>query len=59
MSFRFDMMLPVMQSTGELTEYAGELAAERAESILREKITEADQRRLFEQSLKDVREVQG
>lgn len=43
----------------ELTEYAGELATERAEAILREKITESDQRRLFEQSLKELREVQG
>ena len=43
----------------ELTEYAGQLSAERAEAILKQTITEADQRRLFEQSLKDVREVQG
>lgn len=43
----------------ELTEYAGELATERAEAILREKITDADQKRLFEQSLKELREVQG
>jgi F-type H+-transporting ATPase subunit b len=43
----------------ELTEYAGQLSAERAEQILKQNITEADQRRLFEQSLNDVREVQG
>jgi F-type H+-transporting ATPase subunit b len=43
----------------ELTEYAGQLSAERAEAILKQAITETDQRRLFEESLKDVREVQG
>ena len=41
----------------ELTEYAGELAAGRAESILRESITAEDQRNLFRQSLKQVGEV--
>jgi F-type H+-transporting ATPase subunit b len=41
----------------ELTEYAGELAAERAEQILRETITEDDQRRLFQDSLRQVTEV--
>ena len=43
----------------ELTEYAGQLSAERAEAILKQAITETDQRRLFEESLKDVREAQG
>ncbi len=43
----------------ELTEYAGELATDRAAAILKETITEADQRKLFEQSLQDLREVQG
>ncbi|MBK5258450.1 MAG: ATP synthase F0 subunit B [Thermoanaerobaculia bacterium] len=43
----------------ELTEYAGELATARAAAILKETITEADQRKLFEQSLQDLREVQG
>lgn len=43
----------------ELTEYAGQLSAERAEEILKQTITEKDQRKLFEQSLNDVREVQG
>ncbi|MGZ8830409.1 MAG: F0F1 ATP synthase subunit B family protein [Thermoanaerobaculia bacterium] len=41
----------------ELTEYAGQLATERAESILRETITESDQRKLFEESLRQVGEV--
>ena len=41
----------------ELTEYAGQLAAERAEAILREKTTEADQRKLFDESLRQVGEV--
>jgi ATP synthase F0 subunit b len=38
----------------ELTEYAGELAAERAESILRERIDEKDQSRLFHESLREL-----
>ena len=43
----------------ELTEYAGTLAAERAESLLREKITEDDRRKLFESSVREVSEVQS
>ena len=43
----------------ELTEYAGELAAERAEQILREKINDDDQKRLFQDSLRQVSEVRG
>jgi len=38
----------------ELTEYAGELASDRAEQLLREKITDADRQRLFRESLKEV-----
>jgi F-type H+-transporting ATPase subunit b len=38
----------------ELTEYAAELAAERAESILREKITPEDQKKLFGESVAEV-----
>jgi F-type H+-transporting ATPase subunit b len=41
----------------ELTEYAGELAAQRAEQILREKITDQDQKNLFQESLREVSEV--
>lgn len=43
----------------ELTEFAGQLAAERAEQILREKITDQDQRKLFEESLREVGEVKS
>lgn len=43
----------------ELTEYAGELAAQRAEQIVREKITDADQKRLFSESVKEVAEAQS
>jgi len=43
----------------ELTEYAGQLAAERAEGILRERINEQDQARLFNESLREVEEVKG
>lgn len=38
----------------ELTEYAGQLSAERAEQILREKITAEDQQKLFRESLNEV-----
>ncbi|MFL6247459.1 MAG: hypothetical protein ACJ74H_15625 [Thermoanaerobaculia bacterium] len=41
----------------ELTEFAGQLASERAEQILREKITEQDQKKLFQESLHEVGEV--
>lgn len=41
----------------ELTEFAGQLASERAEAILREKITEQDQQKLFQESLHEVGEV--
>ena len=43
----------------ELTEYAGQLATERAEAILRENITEQDQRNLFQESLRQVGEVRS
>ena len=43
----------------ELTEFAGQLASERAEAILREKITEQDQRNLFQESLREVGEVRS
>ena len=43
----------------ELTEYAGQLASERAEAILRDKITDADQRKLFDESLREVGEVKA
>lgn len=43
----------------ELTEYAGQLASERAEAILREKMTEQDQNKLFEDSLRAVSEVRS
>lgn len=38
----------------ELTAYAGELASERAESILRERLTDADRTKLFNDSLKEI-----
>jgi F-type H+-transporting ATPase subunit b len=38
----------------ELTEYAGQLASERAEQLLREKITPQDQAKLFRESLNEV-----
>lgn len=41
----------------ELTAYAGELAAARAEQLLREKITEQDQKKLFQESLREVGSV--
>jgi F-type H+-transporting ATPase subunit b len=43
----------------ELTEFAGKLAAERAEQILRVRMTEQDQKNLFEESLREVGEVRS
>lgn len=41
----------------ELTEFAGQLASERAEAILRERINENDQRKIFQDSLREVGEA--
>jgi F-type H+-transporting ATPase subunit b len=41
----------------ELTEYAGQLASERAEQLLREKITDSDRKKLFHESLSEVKEA--
>jgi len=38
----------------ELTEYAGQLASDRAERILRDRMTEQDRQRLFRESLHEV-----
>ena len=43
----------------ELTEYAGQLASDRAEAILRERITEQDQKKIFRDSLHAVEEVRS
>jgi F-type H+-transporting ATPase subunit b len=43
----------------ELTEYAGELATERAEQILREKVTDTDRERLFDESVREVAEARS
>ncbi len=43
----------------ELTEYAGELATQRAEQILRETVTDKDRERLFEDSVRDVAEARS
>jgi F-type H+-transporting ATPase subunit b len=43
----------------ELTAYAGELAAQRAEALLRENMTDQDQRKLFQDSLREMAEVQA
>lgn len=43
----------------ELTELAGRLTSDRAEAILAEKIDDGDQRKLFNDSLRDVAEVRS
>jgi F-type H+-transporting ATPase subunit b len=43
----------------ELTEYAGQLASERAGQLLRERITPQDQAKLFKDSLDQVDEVRS
>lgn len=42
------------RARAELTAYAGELAAQRAEDLLRQNMTEQDQRKLFQDSLREV-----
>jgi F-type H+-transporting ATPase subunit b len=49
----------VKHARHELTEYAGQLASDRAEAILRQAITEKDQHKLFEESLQEVGEVRS
>lgn len=49
----------VKHARNELTEYAGQLAAERAEALLREKMTDADRSKLFNDSLRDIEAVRS
>lgn len=44
----------VKHARHELTEYAGQLASDRAEQILREKITDEDRKKLFAESVREV-----
>ena len=43
----------------ELTEYAGQLASERAEALLRDKINDKDRHNLFEDSVKELEGVRS
>jgi len=43
----------------ELTEYAGQLASDRAEQIMRERMTDEDRARIFRESLREVEEVKS
>lgn len=43
----------------ELTEYAGELASERAEALLRERINDSDRHNLFRESVKELEGVRS
>ena len=47
----------VKHARRELTEYAGQLASDRAEQLLRESITDEDRRKLFAESVREVSEV--
>ena len=49
----------VKHARHELTEYAGQLASQRAEQILREKITEQDRHNLFAESVREIGEVRS
>jgi len=44
----------VKHARQELTEYAGQLASDRAEQILRETITDEDRKKLFAESVREV-----
>lgn len=50
-SARGEVDARVKAARKELTEYAGELAAQRAHRLLAESLTETDRRKLFEESL--------
>lgn len=56
-SARNEMDNRLKHARHELTEYAGQLATERAEQLLREKITDADRQKLFRDSLDEVEEA--
>jgi len=43
----------------ELTEYAGQLASERAEALLRERINDSDRHNLFSESVKELEGVRS
>jgi len=43
----------------ELTDYAGQLAADRARAILEQSLTEADRRRLFAESVEQIGQVRA
>ncbi len=43
----------------ELTEYAGQLASERAENLLRQQITDADRHKIFQESVKELEGVRS
>ena len=47
----------VKHARQELTEYAGQLAADRAEQLLRETITDDDRKKLFARSVNEVRQA--
>ena len=58
-SARNEIDARVKQARKELTEYAGDLAADRARRILEETITDADRHRLFDESVRQIREVKS
>ena len=55
-SARSEVDARVKQARKELTDYAGELAAERARRMIEESLTDADRRKLFEESLEKIAE---
>lgn len=58
-SARSEVDNQLRHARSELTEYAGQLASERAEQLLRDKITDADQKKLFRESLSEIEEVRS
>ena len=58
-SARAEVDSRLKHARSELTEYAGELAAQRAEQIVRERITEDDQKKIFSESVAEVAEAKG
>ena len=55
-SARVEVDARVKQARKELTDYAGELAAERAHRMIEKSLTDADRRKLFDESLESIAE---
>ncbi|HEX9983474.1 MAG TPA: ATP synthase F0 subunit B [Thermoanaerobaculia bacterium] len=56
-SARNDVENRIKNARHDLAKYAGQLASDRAEAILRERMTDTDQQKLFQESVRELGEV--